>query len=179
MGKPAAMLFLHKLDIFSLLVIVIVETDSMSLSTGELKKLDRNVVQMYEMVHAKTECSFLSIMSLAHYGNWCGMGNNGQPPEDEIDACCQRHDLCYDTVMTSGDCHLPHPLLVTYSWSPISGDNTTLVCDDCSDDSISRESGIEAESSSCSCLTCMCDLQLATCLQKAEKCPSPLFGLLN
>ena len=52
-GKPAAMLFLHKLDIFSLLVMVIVETDSMSLSTGELKKLDRNVVQMYEMVHVK------------------------------------------------------------------------------------------------------------------------------
>ena len=71
-------------------------------------------------------------MSLAHYGNWCGMGNNGQPPEDEIDACCQSHDHCYDTVMTSGDCHLPHPLLVTYTWSPVNGDNSTLICEDCS-----------------------------------------------
>ena len=83
---------------------------------------------------SQTECSFLSIMSLAHYGNWCGMGNNGKDPEDEIDACCQSHDHCYDTVMTSGDCHLPHPLLVTYSWSPVNGDNSTLICDDCSGD---------------------------------------------
>merc|ERR1711971_556813 len=176
--KAAVMLFLQSLQILMAIMIATV-TGGMSLSKEDLIKLDRNVVQMYEMVHTKTECSFPSIMSLAHYGNWCGVGNNGQPPEDEIDACCENHNHCYDTVMTSGDCHLPHPLLVTYSWSPVNGDNSTLICDDCSKEGSSRQTESEDENSSCSCLTCMCDLQLATCLQKADKCPSPLFGLLN
>jgi hypothetical protein len=30
------------------------------------------------------------------YGNWCGPGCEGpEPPIDEIDACCRRHDKCY------------------------------------------------------------------------------------
>ena len=37
----------------------------------------------------------------------------------------------------------------------------------------------EEEGSQCSCQTCMCDLQLATCLHATGKCPSPLFGILN
>ena len=73
------------------------------------------------------------LMSLS----WCpssAAGNNGQPPVDNIDACCEEHDNCYDNVMTSGSCDLPHPMLVSYSWSVVStnyDDGTTLVCDDC------------------------------------------------
>ena len=31
----------------------------------------------------------------------------------------------------------------------------------------------------CACQSCMCDIQLANCLHKVNKCPSPLFGILN
>merc|ERR1719270_1256937 len=161
-----------------LLVIILgFGSSNTDLNFEQLKQLDRNVVQMYDIVHKKTNCSFLSLLSLSSYGNWCGMGNNGQPPLDQVDECCQHHDLCYDNVMTSELCHLPHPLLVSYSWSSAE-DNTTLLCDDCaSHKSLSQTS--EEEGSQCSCQTCMCDLQLATCLHETGKCPSPLFGILN
>ena len=91
----------------------------------------------------------LQVMTWCHTSNdhyhvmvsYCHMvtvlGNNGQPPVDDIDACCEEHDNCYDSVMTSGSCELPHPMLVSYSWSVVNGnheDGGTLVCDDCATD---------------------------------------------
>ena len=35
------------------------------------------------------------------------------------------------------------------------------------------------ETNSCSCETCMCDLQLAICLKTVHNCPTPLFGVLD
>lgn len=29
------------------------------------------------------------------YGNYCGSGNNGGEPIDDIDGACQEHDMCY------------------------------------------------------------------------------------
>lgn len=29
------------------------------------------------------------------YGNYCGPGNRGGEPIDDIDAACQSHDMCY------------------------------------------------------------------------------------
>ena len=62
-------------------------------------------------------------------------GNNGQTPIDSIDQCCEHHDNCYDNVMNTGNCDLPHPMLVSYNWSLVnsdySDDGVTLVCDDC------------------------------------------------
>lgn len=29
------------------------------------------------------------------YGNYCGPGNRGGEPIDDIDAACQLHDMCY------------------------------------------------------------------------------------
>ena len=46
------MLFLQKLQVLMALMIAAV-TGGMSLSREDLIKLDRNVVQMYEMVHTK------------------------------------------------------------------------------------------------------------------------------
>lgn len=30
------------------------------------------------------------------YGNYCGKGNNGKKPIDDLDKFCQTHDQCYD-----------------------------------------------------------------------------------
>ena len=90
---------------------------------------NRNLVQVYEMLEEDTNCTFLGLVSLTNFGNWCGMGNNGREPVDGMDACCKVHDLCYDEVVHSDSCLSPHPLLVTYEWRRQS--NATLVCDDC------------------------------------------------
>ena len=43
---------------------------------------------------------------MSHYGHWCGVGNDGQEPLDNMDECCKQHDGCYDAVMTSGQCEV-------------------------------------------------------------------------
>ena len=43
---------------------------------------------------------------MSHYGHWCGVGNDGQEPLDNMDECCKQHDGCYDAVMTSGQCQV-------------------------------------------------------------------------
>jgi hypothetical protein len=32
------------------------------------------------------------------HGNYCGFGNRGGPPVDDLDAACKWHDECYDRV---------------------------------------------------------------------------------
>jgi len=32
------------------------------------------------------------------YGNYCGRGNRGGPPIDDLDAICLAHDKCYNTA---------------------------------------------------------------------------------
>ena len=32
------------------------------------------------------------------YGNYCGRGNRGGPPIDDLDAICMAHDKCYNTA---------------------------------------------------------------------------------
>ena len=41
------------------------------------------------MLEAQTNCTFLSLVSLVNYGNWCGPGSNGRDPVDDVDTCCQ------------------------------------------------------------------------------------------
>merc|ERR1712243_491495 len=91
-------------------------SSSKVLLLDELQNLDRNAVELYDIIKSKTNCSFLELTSLVNYGNWCGLGNNGEIPIDNI-------DVCYDNVMNSGQCKLPHPSLVTYTWSPIENGN--------------------------------------------------------
>merc|ERR1711997_803240 len=131
---------------------------------------NRNLIQIYELMRVKTNCSALSLAHLTDYGNWCGLGNNGLDPVDDMDACCQSHDFCYSNIIQSHDCSLPHPILVAYDWKAL--EDGSLICDDCSS---SREDPVQSKV--CSCETCMCDLQLATCLHSTNNCPSPLFGL--
>ena len=99
------------------------------------------------MLEAQTNCTFLSLVSLVNYGNWCGPGSNGKDPVDDVDTCCQvltqhpmldffqwtfpkEHDMCYDRIDKSGLCDGLHPALVTYTFEPAA--NGTLACTDCS-----------------------------------------------
>ena len=45
--------------------------------------------KVYEMLEAQTNCTFLSLVSLVNYGNWCGPGSSGRDPVDDVDTCCQ------------------------------------------------------------------------------------------
>ena len=60
----------------------------------------------HQAINFQTGCSFLSLLSMSHYGHWCGVGNDGQEPLDNMDECCKQHDGCYDAVMTSGQCEV-------------------------------------------------------------------------
>merc|ERR1719186_1727911 len=143
---------------------------------------ERNLVQVYEMLEEETNCTFLELVSLTDYGNWCGLGNNGREPVDEMDACCKVHDLCYDQVENSDSCLSPHPLLVTYQWKRTG--NVTLVCDDCDDHNTSNKTvkkltptrtrnKLEPDTPDCSCAVCRCDVELANCLKQSNLCAPP------
>ena len=54
-----------------------------------IKIRPRSDEKVYEMLEAQTNCTFLSLVSLVNYGNWCGPGSNGKDPVDDVDTCCQ------------------------------------------------------------------------------------------
>ena len=113
------------------------------------------------MLEAQTNCTFLSLVSLVNYGNWCGPGSNGRDPVDDVDTCCQvltpihpildlsqwtfpkGHDMCYDTIDKSGLCDGLHPALVTYQFEPVA--NGTLACNDCDGEDLLNEERSDEE----------------------------------
>ena len=151
---------------------------------------DRNLVQIYSMVAMETNCSLLELVTLTKYQNWCGLGNNGEPPKDSLDACCEEHDNCYGDIQDTGLC-LPHPLMEDYLWTAMDDDN--LSCGVCKqlnnstmeDKQTEDESFIQTisnflfwkEDPLCTCSSCKCDLQLALCLRRIDHCAPPLFGV--
>ena len=40
----------------------------------------RNLGQMANLVSSHTNCSFLELLTLTRYNNWCGLGDNELPP---------------------------------------------------------------------------------------------------
>ncbi|KHJ42205.1 hypothetical protein D918_07737 [Trichuris suis] len=54
------------------------------------------------------------ISRYVNYGCWCGFGGAGEPI-DNIDRCCQSHDLCYDQALKKGSCTL-WQLYTTWYW---------------------------------------------------------------
>ncbi|KHJ97296.1 phospholipase A2 [Oesophagostomum dentatum] len=44
------------------------------------------------------------ILAYNGYGCWCGIGDTGEEPVDEIDRCCMNHDNCYRAVRLNGTC---------------------------------------------------------------------------
>ena len=69
----------------SVLIIAFVGNPALSLPRAGT----RNLMQVYEMLEEETNCTFLELVSLTDYWNWCGLGNNGKTPVDALDACCK------------------------------------------------------------------------------------------
>lgn len=44
---------------------------------------------------AKGMLFLMARFNLLVYGNYCGKGNNGKAPIDDLDGACQAHDTCY------------------------------------------------------------------------------------
>merc|ERR1711936_951281 len=150
----------------------------------------RNLPQLYTLVTMQTNCSLLEMVTMARYKNWCGLGDNGLTPADKLDACCEEHDNCYGDIQDTGLC-LPHPIMEEYQWTVM--ENQTVTCGVC--EGLDNEHGDNDEEEdesllgkisqflsgreqpSCTCATCLCDLQLALCLKRVGHCAPPLFGV--
>ncbi|VVA95440.1 unnamed protein product [Arabis nemorensis] len=70
---------------------------------------------LFAVVHSQEKCSKTCIANNCNslgirYGKYCGIGYfgcRGEPPCDDIDACCMTHDNCVDLKgMTYVNCHI-------------------------------------------------------------------------
>jgi len=111
---------------------IIPKTGKNSHSVSESQQ-GRNVAQLGVQIATHTK---FSPLTLANYGNFCGLGGSGTPI-DGVDQCCFKHDNCYGDIMSC----TPH--LLTYT-------ETNLECKD--------------EGGSCGYKTCFCDVDFINCL---------------
>lgn len=105
----------------------------------------RNAFQMCNLINLYTGSSCLKYSS---YGCFCGYGQQGTQPIDEVDRCCKEHDDCYGEVHSRNHCNFWSGLFVGYNH-------------DCEDNNC-RCTDLEK----CARKVCECDLKLAECFGK-------------
>nr|Q9DF56.1 RecName: Full=Acidic phospholipase A2; Short=svPLA2; AltName: Full=Phosphatidylcholine 2-acylhydrolase; Flags: Precursor [Ophiophagus hannah]AAG17443.1 phospholipase A2 [Ophiophagus hannah] len=109
-----------------------------------------NLLQFNYMIQCTIPGSrpFLDYMD---YGCYCGTGVAGHPV-DELDRCCQTHDLCYSKAEEQPKCSslLNSPLMKKYSYTCSGG---TLTCNDDNDE--------------CGAFICNCDRAARICFAGA------------
>ncbi|MDT0700360.1 phospholipase A2 family protein [Staphylococcus chromogenes] len=74
------------------------EIDDKKLAESNLNEAQKNELQEY--ILTKNQLSDDTGLNLARakwmfYGRYCGKGNKGGKPIDDLDAACKRHDECY------------------------------------------------------------------------------------
>ncbi|KAL5011171.1 hypothetical protein ScPMuIL_013476 [Solemya velum] len=105
----------------------------------------RNIFQLCDMIRFYTH---RSCVDFNNYGCFCGYGQNGRKPLDQVDACCKKHDSCYGDVA----CYFFYPQFVTFQIN-CDAQNGTCQC---------------LDTSACSRSVCECDKRFAECLQRAQ-----------
>ncbi|XP_048240515.1 acidic phospholipase A2-like [Haliotis rufescens] len=106
----------------------------------------RTILQMCGLITLHTNRSCLEYNG---YGCFCGLGNQGRKPLDDVDTCCRKHDNCYGEV----SCFWFYPQWVGYG---VQCDGSNCRCTD------------SPVHNACAYTTCRCDLRLAECLGEAD-----------
>lgn len=91
------------------------EIDEEKSAEANLSETQRNEIKEYLVT--KNQLSDDTGLNLARakwmfYGRYCGKGNNGGKPIDDLDAACKRHDDCY-AKYGWGKCKCDRPFIKT------------------------------------------------------------------
>ncbi|KAK1897749.1 Phospholipase A2 major isoenzyme [Dissostichus eleginoides] len=86
----------------------------------------------------------------ADYGCFCGKGGSGTPVDD-VDRCCQVHDMCYNDAMQHPEC-----------WFIINNPYTELYSYSC--DKPNKKVSCGSDNNACEMFICECDRKAAECL---------------
>ena len=107
------------------------------------------------------ELSRIKYGALLKHGHYCGPGNDGGTPVDEVDACCKTHDHCYSGVNLYWVPYSPYypqisnSYISIYQWSGQAKDGT-LACNNAGGSKLFK--------------LCQCDTVFADCIMKQDIC---------